>query len=62
MGALEADLLSQMKAVRLDDGPAHTRLVLALQMATAVTRHLWHLIQLGAAAQERIQLRGSRLD
>ncbi len=62
MGALEADLVAQMKAVRLDDEKSHTRLVLALQISSAVTRHLWNAVQDGVEAQERIQLRGKRLD
>lgn len=62
VSALEADLLGQMRAVRLDDADAHTRLVLALQMSSAVSRYLWNAIQDGASATERIQLRGSRLD
>jgi hypothetical protein len=62
VGALEADLVSQMKSVRLDDPEAHTRLVLALQMSSAVTRHLWRTVQDGATAREQIQLRGSRID
>lgn len=60
-GAVEADLLRQMKAVRLDDKEGHTRLVMALQMAQAVNRHLWLLIQDGQVAQQ-LNVRGSRID
>jgi len=51
-----------MKAVRLDDEKAHTRLVLALQVSSAITRHLWNTVQDGNNASERINLRGTRLD
>jgi hypothetical protein len=51
-----------LKAVRLDDTDSHTRLVLALQMTSAVTRSLWNTVQNGVTAREQIQLRGSRID
>jgi hypothetical protein len=62
VGALEADLVAQMKAVSLADVEAHTRLVLALQMSSTVTRHLWSAVQDGAHAHAQINLRGKRLD
>jgi hypothetical protein len=62
LGALEVDLIGQMKDVRLDDPTAHTRLVLALQISSAVTRYLYNAVQDGEQARERIQLRGSRID
>ena len=60
--ALQSDLLAQMAQVKLDDGPGHTRLVLALQMSKAVERQLWMLIQDGQSAMESIKMRGSRID
>jgi hypothetical protein len=51
-----------MKSVRLDDKEGHTRLILALQMSSAVTRHLWHVMQDGSQARTQLQLRGSRID
>ena len=62
VGALEADLIAQIKAVRLDDKEAHTRLVMAFQISSTVTRHLWNTVQDGAHAREQIRLHGSRLD
>lgn len=62
VSALEADLLSQMKTVSLADSEAHSRLILALQMSSAVTRHLWRVVQDGTTAREQIKLRGSRID
>lgn len=59
-GAVEADLLKQMRSVRLDDKEGHTRLVMALQMSHAINRHLWLLIHDGQAAQ--FNIRGSRID
>jgi len=58
--AVQADMLQQIKSCRLDDKDGHTRLVMALQMSQAVTRHLWLLIQDGQAAQ--LNVRGSRID
>jgi hypothetical protein len=51
-----------MRQVRLDDKEGHTRLVMALQISHAVTRHLWHLIQDGAVAADQINVRGRRID
>jgi hypothetical protein len=62
VGALEADLVAQMKSARLDDHDGHTRLIMALQISSAVPRHLWHVVQNGVQAQEQLQLRGSRID
>jgi hypothetical protein len=59
-GAVEADLVRQLKACRLDDKDGHTRLVMALQMSQAVNRHLWLVIQDGRAAQ--LNVKGSRID
>jgi hypothetical protein len=59
-GAVEADLLQQMRSVRLDDKEGHTRLVMALQTCHSMTRHLWLIIQDGQATQ--FNIRGSRID
>lgn len=59
---MESDLLNQMRQVKLDDKDGHTRLVMALQINHAVKRHLWLMIQDGAAAVQEIQLRGKRID
>lgn len=60
VGAVEADLVHQMKVVRLDDKEAHTRLVMALQTCNSMTRHLWNIVKDGQAAQ--FNIRGSRID
>ena len=60
--AMEADLLNQMQHVSLADREAHTRLMIGLQTTQAVKRHLWRMIQDGAAAVEQIRLRGRRID
>lgn len=60
--AQEMDLLSQIKAVRLDDKESHTRLVMAMQMTHAVSKHLWLLIQDGQVAADQINVRGKRID
>lgn len=59
---MESDLIQQMRQVKLDDKEGHTRLVMALQISNAVKRHLWLMIQDGAAAVQEIQLRGKRID
>jgi hypothetical protein len=61
-GAVEADLLRQVRQVRLDDKDGHTRLVMALQMFHSVHRHFWHVIQDGHEATQQIKLRGKRID
>lgn len=60
--SIEADLLAQMRSVKLDDVNAHTRLILALQTNQVVQRALWNRIQDGHLASQEIQLRGKRLD
>jgi hypothetical protein len=60
--ALEADLISQLRSVSLADVNSHTRLAMAFQVTSAVTRHLSHLIHDGQVAGESIQLRGKRID
>lgn len=62
ISAVEAALLKQMHQVKLDDVAGHTRLIVALQVSQAVNRHLWHVMQDGAAAQQEISLRGRRID
>jgi len=60
--AEEASILAQMRQCSLADKEAHTRLVMALQIASAVNRNLWQRIQDGHEAAESIRLRGSRID
>lgn len=62
MGAEEARILTQMRQCSLSDKEAHTRLIMALQMSTAVTRNLWVMIQEGHEATEAIRMRGRRID
>ena len=62
VSALKADIVAQMEAVALADADAHTRLVMALQITDAVTRHLWRTVQEGVTAEDTIKLRGKRLD
>lgn len=59
---MEADLLNQLRQVKLDDNDGHTRLVMALQINMAVQKQLWLLIQDGAVAVDDIRLRGRRID
>jgi hypothetical protein len=59
---MEADLIDQIRLVKLDDREGHSRLVTAMQVLTAVSRQLAYLIQRGEAAQERLNLRGKRID
>lgn len=62
MSSLQEDLMAQMRQVSLSDREAHTRLVLALQVSQAISKHLWLLIQTGKEAEQSIKLRGSRID
>lgn len=62
MAALEADIVQQLYAVKLNSPDDHSRLVTALQVSRAVGRHLWHLIQDGAAVEADLNLRGKRID
>jgi hypothetical protein len=61
-GSLEADLLKQMYAVRLDDKESHSRLILALQTGRAVVKFLGNTIHDGQTAGNELELRGRRLD
>lgn len=54
--------MTQMRQVNLSDRDSHTRLVLALQVSQAISKHLWQLIQTGKEAEQSIKLRGSRID
>ena len=60
--SIESGLLAQMRAVKLDDVQAHTRLILAYQLNREVQQTLWSQIQDGHAAGEVVQMRGKRLD
>lgn len=62
VAAEEVRILTQMRQCSLADRETHTRLVMALQMSTAVSRNLWVMIQDGKEAAESIRLRGSRID
>lgn len=62
IGSIEVTLLKQMHQVKLDDVAGHTRLILALQVSQAVSRHLWLVMQDGQAALQEINLRGRRID
>lgn len=62
IATLIEDLNQQMRVVSLMDVDSHTRLVMALQVTHAVTKHLRHVIHDGLAAGEQIQLRGKRID
>lgn len=59
---MEADLLNQLRNVKLDDKDGHTRLVMALQISNAVRKHLVLLIQDGDLAAHELSLRGKRID
>ena len=60
--AEEDRILAQMLQCSLSDSAAHTRLVMALQMASAVQRNLWARIQDGHEAAAEINVRGTRID
>ena len=60
VAAEEARILNQMRQCGLRDQEMHTRLIMALQMSSAVTRNLWQFIQAGNAAP--LNIRGSRID
>ncbi len=60
--AVEEDIIQQLRQVKLDDHEAHSRLVMALQVAGAVRRRLWIVIQEGDMAREQLSLRGKRID
>jgi hypothetical protein len=62
VAAEETRILSQMRQCSLGDKEAHTRLIMALQMSTAVTRNLWVMVQEGVDAAEAIRMRGRRID
>jgi hypothetical protein len=60
--AEQNNIIQQMQQCSLSDADAHTRLVMALQMTSAVNRNLWRQIQDGAEAAEQFRIRGSRID
>jgi hypothetical protein len=60
--AVENDILSQLRAVRLDDERAHSRLVMALQVTHAVQHQIWLAVQDGYSAINDLNLRGRRID
>jgi hypothetical protein len=62
VGAEEANILAQMRNCSLADTASHTRLVMALQMTSAVNRHLWRMIQDGHEAAADLNVRGTRID
>jgi hypothetical protein len=55
-------LIAQLRITSLEDVQAHTRLTMAFQITTAVTRHLRHVIHDGEVAAGSLQLRGQRID
>lgn len=60
--AIDSDLIQQMREAKLDNPELHTRLITALQITAAMRKHLWHLLQNGHAAQQRLEMRGKRID
>jgi hypothetical protein len=60
--AIQDDLISQLRQVKLSDVEGQQRLVMALQMFNSVQKHFWLVIQDGYEANQQIQLRGKRLD
>jgi hypothetical protein len=58
----EAKILSQIRTADLSNKELHTRLVIAMQVSTAVTRNLWSYIQDGHEATQQINMRGRRID
>lgn len=51
-----------MSRASLNDVDVHSRLIMALQTANAVEKHLRHLVMDGVQAQEAIDVRGARID
>lgn len=62
LNSLNIDLQQQIRAVALSDKDGHTRLVMAIQIASAIERFLRHVIADGEAAVGVIELRGKRID
>jgi hypothetical protein len=58
---MQSDVINQMQRVGLSDTDAHTRLVMALQMSTAVTRRLHAHINDGHAVAQVIALHADRV-
>lgn len=58
----EGRILNQIRTANLADKELHTRLVIALQISSAVQRNLWSFIQDGHEATQQINLRGKRID
>lgn len=59
---MDLDLLNQLRNVPLSDKDAHTRLVMAMQVNSAIKRQLWMMVQDGVSAVNEINLRGRRID
>jgi hypothetical protein len=62
VAAEEARVLNQIRTASLADKELHTRLVIAMQISSAVTRNLWSYIQDGHEATQQINMRGRRID
>jgi len=60
--AIDNDLIQQMREAKLDNQDLHTRLITALQISAAMRKRLWQLLQEGQAAQQRLEMRGRRID
>lgn len=54
--------MTQLREVKLDDQAGQIRLVMALQIAGAMRRRLWNVVQEGEMAAEQLRLRGKRID
>lgn len=55
-------MLNQIRTADLSNHELHTRLVIAMQISSAVTRNLWSYIQDGHEATQQINMRGRRID
>lgn len=55
-------IIAEIERAPLSDKDLHTRLIIALQISTAVQRNLWLAIQEGHEATHAIQMRGKRID
>jgi hypothetical protein len=55
-------VLNQIRTADLSNTELHTRLIMAMQISSAVTRNLWSYIQDGHEATQQINMRGRRID
>ena len=60
--AIDSEIIDEIRKVKLDDSTGHSRLIIALQVSDGIRRHLYKVLHEGFEAQQRIEMRGRRLD